>query len=195
MKRRGLLLCVLIVVMVRAGYCPAVAQEDPDSAEGDFPIDGVTLGIGYSGRAIQYMLRARGYKVRIRPLTRAEETPGSASYGANWREVELQVKKFQRAHGLDPTGSVDRATWDVLVKTLKRGDKGDFVRAAQVLLRGQGFKVAIDGNFGVQTEQAVKAYKRRRRVTVSGLIGPITWRRLEYLVDGAGAGADSRLPP
>jgi hypothetical protein len=62
--------------------------------------------------------------------------------------------------------------------TLKKGSKGDTVKAAQMLLRGWGCDVGIwgvDGDFGNATEAAVLAFQRRHGLTADGIIGAQTW--------------------
>lgn len=65
--------------------------------------------------------------------------------------------------------------------TLKRGDKGEVVRAAQILLNGRKCSVGIwgaDGDFGRGTEAAVLAYQRRNDLDADGVIGNKTWAKL-----------------
>lgn len=65
--------------------------------------------------------------------------------------------------------------------TLKRGDKGECVRAAQILLKGRGFSVGIwgaDGDFGKATEAAALDYQRKSGLGADGIIGAQTWASL-----------------
>lgn len=62
--------------------------------------------------------------------------------------------------------------------TLRRGDKGEVVRAAQFLLNGRKCSCGIwgaDGDFGNGTEAAVLAFQRRNGIEADGIIGPATW--------------------
>lgn len=64
---------------------------------------------------------------------------------------------------------------------LRRGDKGEVVRAAQILLNGRKCSVGAygaDGDFGPATEAAVLAYQRRTGLDDDGIIGPATWAAL-----------------
>ena len=64
------------------------------------------------------------------------------------------------------------------MKILKKGSKGDEVEVLQHLLNVKGHKVTIDGDFGVKTEVAVKAYQKAKGLTADGIVGPKTWAAL-----------------
>jgi peptidoglycan hydrolase-like protein with peptidoglycan-binding domain len=73
-------------------------------------------------------------------------------------------------------GFDDRAT----PSTISRGAKGDTVREAQCLLISLGFGVGphgIDGDFGADTEKAVKAFQKKYGVPggADGVVGKNTW--------------------
>jgi len=59
-----------------------------------------------------------------------------------------------------------------------RGNKGDLVIWAQEHLYGAGYKVTVDGQFGPQTQSAVKAFQRKHRLTATGVINGLTWDAL-----------------
>lgn len=65
--------------------------------------------------------------------------------------------------------------------TLQKGDKGETVRALQILLIGRGVKCGwwgADGDFGNCTEAAVKEYQEKNGLTVDGISGQNTWYSL-----------------
>lgn len=62
--------------------------------------------------------------------------------------------------------------------TLRFGDRGNSVRILQRLLASKGYPITIDGDFGVLTETAVKAYQSRQGLTADGIVGSRTWRAL-----------------
>jgi len=67
------------------------------------------------------------------------------------------------------------------IPLVKRGSRGELVRAAQYLLEGRGFSCGIhgaDGDFGSATEKAVKAFQDDRDLLQDGQIGDNTWTRL-----------------
>ena len=61
-----------------------------------------------------------------------------------------------------------------MAATLKKGSRGDDVRTLQRLL---GMTV-VDGVFGVNTENAVKAYQRSHGLVADGIVGAKTWNVL-----------------
>ena len=64
---------------------------------------------------------------------------------------------------------------------LRKGDKGDTVKAMQILLAGYGCKCGIfgaDGDFGSATEKAVKKYQEKMGLDADGICGPKTWAAL-----------------
>ena len=64
---------------------------------------------------------------------------------------------------------------------LKKGSKGDTVRAMQILLKGYGYDLGIygaDGEFGAVTERAVKEFQREHDLEADGEVGNLTWAKL-----------------
>lgn len=69
----------------------------------------------------------------------------------------------------------------VNVKVLKRGAKGNEVKALQTLLIGYGHfcgGYGADGSFGPGTENALRAYQQAKGLGVDGVCGPKTWAKL-----------------
>ncbi|ARC37920.1 lysozyme [Paracoccus yeei] len=63
--------------------------------------------------------------------------------------------------------------------TLKRGDKGEMVKRAQVLLLEAGFDPnGLDGVFGPGTEKAAIAWQKSVGLVADGIIGPASWPKL-----------------
>ena len=78
----------------------------------------------------------------------------------------------------------------LLLPYLRRGARGETVRAAQLLLIGRGYRCGpcgADGDFGPATYGSVFSFQRGRRLEADGVIGPITWRALIGGWEGAGA--------
>ena len=65
--------------------------------------------------------------------------------------------------------------------TLRKGSKGEPVRALQALLILRGQKLATygtDGDFGSETEIALRAYQKLKGLTVDGICGSDDWKTL-----------------
>ena len=69
----------------------------------------------------------------------------------------------------------------VELNVLKKGCKGNNVKALQALLVGYGYSVGkygVDGSFGAATLNAVKKYQKAKGLVVDGSVGPKTWAAL-----------------
>lgn len=138
---------------------------------GRWPILGDFDDTSSSVRAAQYLLKAKGFNVVV-----------DGRFGS---QTEEQVWKYQLSKHFNTTvdfALVDAQTWESLIPDLKRGSKGWAVRAAQSLLRAKGYKVAVDGRFGGQTEKAVRQFQEQRDilhgVIVLGVVEHFTWCEL-----------------
>lgn len=66
--------------------------------------------------------------------------------------------------------------------TLRRGAIGEHVTAMQLLLLEAGYtlrKYGADGDFGAETEKALREYQQGHGLEVDGVCGPKTWAQLE----------------
>lgn len=67
---------------------------------------------------------------------------------------------------------------------LKRGSKGSDVKKLQTILKKNyplyAGTLKVDGSFGPATEAAVKEFQRRSRITVDGVVGPTTKKKLNW---------------
>ena len=66
--------------------------------------------------------------------------------------------------------------------TLRRGSKGEFVTMLQTELIRLGYalpKYGVDGDFGKETEMAVKYFQQDNLLTADGVVGPKTWKALD----------------
>ena len=64
---------------------------------------------------------------------------------------------------------------------LKKGDRGESVRALQLLLLGRGerlTKFGADGDLGGETQGALKAYQAKNALEADGICGKLTWGKL-----------------
>lgn len=80
-----------------------------------------------------------------------------------------------------PTEKPAANTVTVKLPVLKKGAKGDPVKALQALLIGYGYSCGnsgVDGSFGPATDMAVRAYQKDHGLAVDGSVGPATWSSL-----------------
>lgn len=138
----------------------------------------------------------------------AQKAIGVPADGAFGPVTLAALKKWQAANGVPVTGKLDAATWARLVAlgkvparggaatpatskpatptpattsplaryvgtTLKRGSTGPAVVALQKALSITG-----DGQFGPQTDGAVRAFQSRKKLTVNGVVAATTWQAL-----------------
>ncbi len=121
-------------------------------------------------RPLQHLLRARNHQVAVDGI-----------FGPR---TKAAVQAFQRSRGLDADGIVGRRTWPELVVQVKRGSKGDAVRAVQEVMKfhdqsnGEGPGVQVDGIFGPRTDGWVRGFQKAVGTPADGIVGPITWRAL-----------------
>lgn len=120
--------------------------------------------------------------------------------------TEAGVRAFQREFGLIADGVVGAATWQKMYEVyqdvannllppnqrpgtypgtaLRRGSSGTAVREAQyyLILLSAYFpaipRINLDGEFGLSTENAVKAFQKIVGLTQDGVIGQNTWNAL-----------------
>ncbi|MDZ7621290.1 MAG: peptidoglycan-binding domain-containing protein [Candidatus Competibacteraceae bacterium] len=78
-------------------------------------------------------------------------------------------------------------------KVLRKGSKGQEVKLLQSLLNQkvpvpklpQGRKLVEDGDFGNNTDAAVRTFQQQNRLTVDGIVGGKTWAALGVQFVGA----------
>jgi peptidoglycan hydrolase-like protein with peptidoglycan-binding domain len=121
-------------------------------------------------RPLQHLLRARNHPVGVDGI-----------FGP---KTKAAVQAFQTSQGLAADGIVGPNTWPKLVVQVKRGSKGDAVRAVQAVMKfhdqsnGEGPGVQVDGIFGPRTDAWVRGFQKAVGTPADGIVGPITWRAL-----------------
>lgn len=141
---------------------------------------------GSSVVQLQNLLRAKGFSVTA-----------DGSFGPRTTSA---VKAFQASRHLTADGVVGPRTWAALrtaprppsagTPTLKQGAKGPAVKDLQAKLNAKGgYGLSVDGDFGLRTTNAVKAFQRARGMTADGVVGPRTWSALN------GTGGVTPPPP
>jgi peptidoglycan hydrolase-like protein with peptidoglycan-binding domain len=140
-----------------------------------------TLQIGDKGAKVKELQELLNKRI---PKPDAIKVDGD--FGA---KTEAVVKTVQYQFLLKRDGIAGPLTWKSLranapveKPTLKRGNKGEQVEFAQQVLKDGGYyKGAVDGDYGVGTEAAVKAFQKDKKLTVDGVIADKTWKALSDL--------------
>ena len=82
----------------------------------------------------------------------------------------------------DNQGFPDHSVWHA---TVRRGSKGIDVTDLQTYLYKLGYDIGpdgIDGDFGRNTEKAVREFQRDHNLVQDGVAGPMTWNAIETAV-------------
>lgn len=82
-------------------------------------------------------------------------------HSMDWRRQSLTASS-----AYDPNGT----------PVIGRGDKGPYVEEIQRLLN-----IPVDGDFGPQTEAAIRAFQTSKSVESDGLVGVVTWNLLRNI--------------
>ncbi len=135
---------LLLMVLMLSAMAPMARADAEESCGPKSALCWPVLKRGSSGPrvvALQYLLLARGYKL--------------APDGKFAAATEGALRKFQAKNRLQVDSKVGWQSWEAITPNLKRGAKGNAVRALQTLLVFQKQKVARDGVFGSATQKAI----------------------------------------
>ena len=72
----------------------------------------------------------------------------------------------------------DPANDNIAYPVLRKGSKGVYVEVLQKKLNDAGYNLAVDGDFGKKTLEAVKDYQKVNGLVVDGIVGVKTWEKL-----------------
>ncbi len=160
--------------------------------------------------SVQYLLK---YVAEYENTVPSPETSGV--YDA---ATEESIKAFQRTYGLPETGITDERTYARLFDVynaiilslppsqfigtvrpypgyiLSDGFEGEYVRYLQEYLNAiasvfvQVEPVTVDGIFGIETENAVKAVQELAGIPITGRVNTVTWEVIGELYSGIYSG-------
>lgn len=195
MIKKHLFICILLCVVWT--LCPALASDVRP-----------TLRYNSSGeavRALQERLAELGYYTfRVT--------------GVYQENTQRAVRDFQTDNGLEPTGVVDGALQQMILDPwaspkpkptpppiamdvpfpgiVQYGSSGDHVRRIQTRLYQMGFYVKnITGNFGKETQSAVRAFQTQNGLVSDGVVGRDTWQVLFFGEDIVDVSATPKPTP
>lgn len=119
---------------------------------------------------------------------RVEILETKAAGGATWGRIDRgwicltgYVKVETVMEQIEPTQETER--FGLELRVLRRGCKGEDVKALQAMLVGYGYSIAVDGSFGPATENAVECYQEDAdgKLPVDGVAGPDTQKHMHGL--------------
>ena len=167
--------CLMGLAVFGAAVTTAAVAAPKSASAASWPV--IAEGSGSSAVTVaQYLLRSHGHAV--------------AADGDFGPQTKSAVVAFQSASGFTADGIVGAQTWGGLIVTVRQGNGGDAVAAAQTALNAHGHGLTVDGAFGPATADAARAFQTAKGITADGIVGPQTW---QHLVDGLGGGCS--VPP
>jgi len=130
---------------------------------------------GISGQ-LEVMLRFID-KRGLRPELQAHDWRGFARDYNGKGQVDYYSKRMAAAYRRI-SGNAGASSDPV---SLRLGASGDAVAALQRMLRGLGYHLIVDGDFGPATRRQVLLFQRDQNLTVDGIAGSKTLARLEAM--------------
>lgn len=97
----------------------------------------------------------------------------------NLKRGDILVKKGHTVMVLENGSNSNVVYVTVKCPVLKKNSNGETVRALQGILNALGFDCGeIDGDFGSNTDKAVRAFQKSKGLSVDGSVGADTWSKL-----------------
>ena len=163
------------------------------------PYNNVSIGIGFQGDftksnsmtdaqvkagGILNSILVKALKLKQTDVMGHKDVVATACPGGyfRWQELRKVVADYLNQKYIEVEGDENK----VSTRTMRQGMRGEDVKQLQQFLKTRGYyKGAIDGIYGPQTVEAVKAFQRAEKLQVDGIAGPQTQKRInEILLKG-----------
>lgn len=132
-------------------------------------VEAFRLSVAAQIRAVMEFLINRGLAAALRGLDaqRIAEVYNGSGYAVNAYDIKLMFY-------------FGRLTGQGTAHVLRLNSEGDLVRLLQERLKQLGhYAQTVDNSFGPQTEAAVKAFQRSKKLRVDGVVARMTWTALD----------------
>ena len=103
----------------------------------------------------------------------------------NLAKVEAEtVAKYFGLKKKETNTIKEASTVNIELTVLRKGSEGEEVKTLQTLLNAKGYKgkdgkvLSVDGDFGSNTDYAVRAFQKAKGLSVDGICGANTWNKL-----------------
>lgn len=138
------------------------------------------LRLGADGESVKRLQQALNQRLYELGVTFAQVTEDGYFGAVTLRAVQyLQCIAF-----LPVNGTVDLQTWEFIeqgadsLPELCLGAVGAMVLSVQNTMRLCGISIKPDGQFGPVMQDQVRLFQLYNQLLPTGVIGPVTWRRL-----------------
>lgn len=141
---------------------------------------GDMIFFNFSGKKkIQHVGICESYDKANGTITTIDGNTGTTNE-ANGGAVMRRTRKISTVvAAYRPKYAQQRKTYSVELPLLQKGDDGEDVKSLQILLTGRGCSTrGFDGNFGTNTDTALRKFQKENGLTVDGKCGPSTWKAL-----------------
>lgn len=123
---------------------------------------------------------------RLQQGDRVEILETKAAGGATWGRIDrgwICLTGYVKVEAVMEQIEPSQERFGLELRVLRRGCKGEDVKALQAMLVGYGYSIAVDGSFGPATENAVERYQvdADGKLTVDGVAGPDTQKHMHGL--------------
>lgn len=118
------------------------------------------------------------FRADVKALINGENSPPDVAIQETEQVVTEPPKKADTPTET-PTQVQSTGSGVIQMDTLRNGSRGTQVKVLQWLLNENGYNAGkTDGIFGENTLKAVKAYQKAKGLTVDGIVGKNTWKKI-----------------
>jgi len=174
--------CCEMVRELIGPHCPVLVHTDPPAARSLDTCTGFPLWIACEGTLpadVRPWDAWRFWQCWGRPT-------GRDVYNGTTKDLDAWIRGYTSGAVSPPVASQPPASWqEVMMKALPTLDLGAhdaadvrMVHRVQALCTALGAPCLIDGDFGPETQNAVRAVQQQFGLTRDGIVGPLTWLAL-----------------